>query len=174
MDMNDITAAATNELSGARPTSSVTSVAVLRNPLVVDTEALYRVSGMCDLLRDVASQLLADQVHDAAVLGDLVARYNLLRSHLGVTFTDTVREEMAVLTTELPADATLAQVVFAAASLSRFADLAHSTPQFLLAQKVVAAQARELDERADSSTGRDDQPATSVRGAAQAGVGQYL
>lgn len=142
---------------------------------IVDYPGLYRLSGLCDSLRDTA-QVLLDRNTAQATVQDLAHQLNILRGDVAATLEPDAAASIDRFVPVVVEPLTIDRVFFAATQLSRLLDLLHTTPQFLLSQRVAAAQAVRIDSEVDAVLSRGDSsdgdtvevPAASLQ------VGQYL
>ena len=142
---------------------------------IVDYPGLYRLSGLCDSLRDTA-QVLLDQNTTQATVQDLAHQLHILRSEVAATLTPDAAESIDRFVPVVVEPLSVDRVFFAATQLSRLLDLLHTTPQFLLSQRVAAAQAVRIDSEVDAVlAGNDDGDSDTLEvPAASLQVGQYL
>jgi len=112
-----------------------------------DTNAsLFLYSGLVDQIRDTASKFREPgNVVSDTVVKTMTKEYNRLRKDLvGVLF-PIVGKETLIRTSRLDVSSTSVDAIYqASAQLSRWCDLVHQLPNFLIAQEIQSATAEKL------------------------------
>lgn len=151
---------------------------------VVDLAGLYKYSGMVDAMRDTAKYLSRPGTSvSSRTIGDMTSQYTKLRTQLGEVLSEDGKTDLLTWTYDIDGasgDVTIDGVYAACVNLSRWMDLVHTTPSFLLGQQMqqvalhqqsaqVAAQTASLPKKAPNLD------AHSVPDmSANSGTGQYL
>lgn len=119
--------------------------AALEMPSKFSTAELFQFSGMSDSLRDLAVSLASN---DVAVSADALAlmahQYAQVREELLRMLAEKGDERAHAFIPDVPAGQlpSVAWIAVAATQLSRWCDVVHSTPAYLLSQQVAAANAK--------------------------------
>lgn len=138
---------------------------------VKDLEGLFLYSGQLDNLRDTAKFLAKNGGASERTISSMVADYAKYRAELVKVLRDDLAERVDVYVPSLSDAPTLDEVVYVSSSLARWMDLAHQTPQFLLAQQVAAANAVEVGSKVEQVLGRKP---GQLLDAPAGGLGQYI
>lgn len=121
------------------------------NTLIVDPAGLFQFSGVLDQLRDTARYLVKNPTDaQSGTCALMVDQLDVLREYLKGVISAEVAGTMDVLTPRLDREtADMSAVYFASASLARWIDTLHQTPQFLLSQDVAVANAMKVTEKVE-------------------------
>lgn len=131
---------------------------------VADHTGLFQVSGMVDALRDSAVDLGKVAAQDAVLGKAMMNSFNDLRVRLRSVLTESGRD---ALDGQVPFinEPSVLLVAFAAAQLSRFADVAHDIPRFEISERANAKAMAHVDEKLESS-GMEELLRSAVAGSA--------
>lgn len=123
----------------------------MKNNLVKDLEKMFRFSGMVDQLRDTSRELI--EVNPSReTLAAMADQYMGLRDELQATLAGDAAEQITRWAPSIDRETVSADgVLFAAAQLSRWVDLAHQAPKFLVAEEVAGAAAVKMTAEAKAT-----------------------
>lgn len=147
----------------------------LEMPSKFSTAELFQFSGMSDSLRDLAVSLASSDVavpEDALRL--MADQYAQVRAELLRMLAEKGDERAHAFIPDLPADQvpSIAWIAVAATQLSRWCDVVHSTPAYLLSQQVAAANAKAVGVKV-RETLQEDSPVADLP-TANMQLGAYL
>lgn len=118
------------------------------NPLIIDLEKLFLYSGLLDSIRDTSRLIYEKGTPTESNLATMVNQYSQLRLELAKVVHSDLTPEVLSWAPELDVDsASIDSLVFASTQLSRFLDLVHQSPSFLLAQVVQEANAKQIKDK---------------------------
>lgn len=109
-----------------------------------ETVALFRYSGLVDQLRDTAMDFYKIGNVSAQTLESMTGQYMELRSMLAKSLLSKCGLETLHWAPPVDSPASADTLYNACCQLSRWADLVHQTPNFLIAQELQAAAAEKL------------------------------
>lgn len=117
---------------------------------VLNSAEVFKTSGMIDQIRDTAGLFVQTSSTDKGAARTMVAAYTVLRSELRGGFSEAVQADFDRMSIELESDASFEEIHFAAALLSRFADVNHQVEGFVIADMANAATLRQMAESLQS------------------------
>jgi hypothetical protein len=118
------------------------------NPLIIDLEKLFLYSGLLDSIRDTSRLIYEKGIPTESNLETMVTQYSQLRLELAKVVHPDLTSEVLSWAPELdPKLVSIDSLVFASTQLSRFLDLVHQSPSFLLAQVVQEANAKQIKDK---------------------------
>jgi len=146
------------------------------NHLIVNPAGLFQFSGVLDQLRDTARYLVKNSnCAQAGTCALMVDQFDVLRENLKGVISSELADTMDSLTPRLDRDtADMSSVYFAAASLARWVDTLHQTPQFLLSQDVAVANALKVSEKVEEVLSGAQEAVLSLDSADARELGCYL
>ena len=125
-------------------TSNKTAV----NPLIVDLEKLFLYSGLLDSVRDTSRLIYEKGEPTSDNLKTMINHYSRLRDELTkVVHPDLTNEVLSWAPILSEESSSIDSLVFASTQLSRFLDLVHQAPSFMLAQVVQEANAKQIKDK---------------------------
>ena len=146
------------------------------NALIADSAGLFQFSGVLDQLRDTARYLVKNPTDDqASTCALMVDQLDVLREQLKGVIHSELGDVMDTLVPRLDRETTrMSTVYFVAASLSRWLDTLHQTPQFLLSQEVAVANALKVTEKVEEVLAGTEDGVLSLESAKTKELGCYL
>jgi hypothetical protein len=137
---------------------------------VRDEATYFQTSQLVDSLRDTAIRFLEHPpATGSTVLAEMSGKYNSLRRRTMDLVGDEYAAATESATSDLPGDADVHSVVFAATQLAQWIDSIHVLPAYLLGQELQAASANEARTKLTSMSDVTDE--SDIKGS---GTGNYL
>lgn len=109
-----------------------------------ETVALFRYSGLVDQLRDTAMEFYKAGIISSQTLESMTCQYMELRSYVAKSLLSECGLETLHWAPSVDGPVSVDTLYQACCQLSRWADLVHQTPNFLIAQDLMAAQTEKL------------------------------
>jgi hypothetical protein len=150
------------------------------NEPITDITQLFVYSGLVDQVRDTGQMFVTEAVTSRDALALQVRQYQELRARLADTLSPDASAQLTLWAPDLDADtASAAALHAAAATLSRYLDLLHQLPQFLVQQRIVTATAQRASKQLDDGTLLDSAetsagPTGGIAKSDDASLGMYL
>jgi hypothetical protein len=127
------------------------------HPHILDMGQLFLYSGLVDQIRDTSAFFVVNNVEDTDALRLLVRQYEVLREKLVGVLSDQAGSQLPTWAPYLQEILLNAATLHAgAASLARYLDLLHQSPQFLVQQKLVSANAAKVAAQIDAGEDGDE------------------
>lgn len=143
------------------------------NPLITDLEKLFIYSGLIDSLRDISKTMYEKGNVSDFSLKTMLDHYLALRIKLSEVVHHSLRAEVLEWAPEVTEEnTTIDSLFFALSQLSRYLDLVHQSPSFMLAQVVQEVNAKQIkDKLAEDKPSLPTSPEITTP---TLGMGQYL
>lgn len=118
--------------------------------MILDNGSLFRYSGLVDSLRDAAEVLSKDAKNPVpkSTSSQMAQSFNTLRTKVSTVLRKDMAAELDELTAALDPDtADVTSVFVNAVQLSRFCDVVHQSPRFMLAERANAVSMAQIDKK---------------------------
>jgi hypothetical protein len=150
---------------------SITCIGLAAEP-IRDIRQLFVYSGMCDQVRDTAAMFITNGVDCREALSSQTRMYLSLRSRLADTLDDAAADDLDTWAPALDPWTTSAAALHATtATLSRYLDLLHQMPQFVVQHRVLTTNTQRMSDELDAGASTADaETSTTVAGVPSAGL----